>query len=656
MSSKVKRVWVGCVSLLFAANAAAQRDNPRLPAPSDRYAVVIGVSKYDDKQGIGDLKGADNDARELKAALQKYAGFPEKNITLLTSDQSDNKKSTRANINREVAKMATNAGNGLMLFAFSGHGMSKNGKALLLPSEIILKDAHPYEDLESVTIESVVQKLRNASQALLFVDACREGQQEDRFTQEFVENLGSQMLTNNVSGIFLSTGNEGLSFELPDEKMGVFTWVVTQELANAANNNTQLSLGALRQHLEDRVPGLAERYNKKQKPYVMIAGYKAESLVLAGPPNDASRMTPLSAPPGLAVLMSEDGKQMLVTDLKTGSVSTYARTDANPVITAPIRDERLVPLWGTTLLIASDSEIYVADEKRGGVFVFGSDVNQSVRDFIEFNSGKPGEMIVAPHRQEVYVIDKAKQCVVVIDVRTHKLIRQFQTGNTPKAIAITPDERKLYVANEQPAPQGTISVIDLDSKQTKKSISDVNCPEALAITPDGALLYVVTQCGLGEDPVFVIDTRTDTKVDDKTIPGMAVGSSIAIAPSGDKLYVARSGFYTRDSSGRPLSVPDQVSIIDTKTNKLEASYPMNAYLFATTPDGKYLIAGDGPRLNFMETKTERVVKTIQFDTIPAGVAVGRNKDKTGFVCYVWLPEENRLFFTGLSGILPVSRN
>ena len=185
----------------------------------------------------------------------------------------------------------------------------------------------------------------------------------------------------------------------------------------------------------------------------------------------------------------------------------------------------------------------------------------------------------------------------------------------------------------------------------------MGCPEGLAIAPDGIYLYVVTQCGAGEDPVFVIDTRTDTKVETKTIPGLAVGSSIVIAPTGEKLYVARSGFYTRDSStGRPLSVPDQVSVINTKSNKVEASHPMNAILFATSPDGKYLIAGDGPRLNFIDTTTFLVVKTIQFDATPAGVVVIRNKEKTGLLCYVWLPEENRLFFTSLTGVLPVSQN
>jgi DNA-binding beta-propeller fold protein YncE len=658
MITRAKAIFLACVSVLFTTNAAAQKDIPKLPPPSDRYAVIVGVSSYDDKLGIGKLTGADNDAKALKAALVMYAGFPGDQISLLTSDQTGDRKSTRTNINREVARMATFAANGMMLFAFSGHGIETNGKALLLPSEIILRDAHPYEEDQAVTVESVVQKLRKAKQSLVFIDACRQGSQENRLSQEFKQAF---TLTG-IYGLFLSTGvsesdgYQALAYELPEEKMGVFTWVVTQELEIAANSNTPLTLGLLKQHLDSRVPDLVAKYGKTQRPDGTIGGFGAEFLVLVGPSNEASRMTPLPGLPGLALLLSEDGKIIQVTDQKSGRAMTYVRTeDVAPTVPRIASDESLASLWSSKLLMAPNSEIYVADEKKGGVIVFGSDVNQGARHFIDFNTGKPSQMVIAARRQKVYVVDQAKQSVGVIDMKTHTLIGQFPTGNYPVAMAITPDERKLYVANQQPAPQGTITVIDLEAGRGMPSISDVNCPQGLAIAPDGIHLYVTTQCGAGEDPVFVIDTRTDTKV--KTIPGLAVGSSIAITPSGEKLYVARSGFYTRDSAtGRPLSVPDQVSVINTRTYKLEGSHPMNAILFATTPDGKYLIAGDGPRLNFIDTTTDSVVKTIQFDTAPAGVVVSRNKDKTGLLCYVWLPEENRLFFTALTGLLPVSRN
>ena len=124
MNSKV--ILLGCLLLLLTNSAAAQRDIPKLPKVSDRYAVIVGVSNYDDKDGIGALDGADKDARTLSDVLKKYAGIPEDQITLLTSDQTGKRKSISANINAALTNMSNKAANGLMIFAFSGHGIYQN--------------------------------------------------------------------------------------------------------------------------------------------------------------------------------------------------------------------------------------------------------------------------------------------------------------------------------------------------------------------------------------------------------------------------------------------------------------------------------------------------------------------------------------------------
>jgi len=515
---------------------------------------------------------------------------------------------------------------------------------------------------------------------LILLDACRggpleaKGNAQDKVTREFIDafdlkraNVGVEAFaTLYATGTYEPDKNDGLAYQLSKEEMGVFTWVVTDELRMAGQYKYQLTLATLKSRLEVRVPDLVMKYvdsRKRQKPYSIVEGYKADELVLAGPvERDPTGLMPIS---GLTVLISRDGEQLHVTDQKTGQVSVYARTNgrsglmvkARPALAvAYVSKEISIPLWGSRLLIAPNSEIYIADERRGGIIVFDPGVSRGEHFFIDLNSGRPEQMVVAPQRGEVYVIDGATETVGIIDVKEHKLVHRFQKQNTPRAIAVTPDERKLYIANEQPVPQGSISVIDLKSRQPLQSISGVNCPEGLAVSPDGRYLYVSTQCGSGEDPVFVVDTRTDTVID--AIPGLAVGlASIAITPNGEKLYVARGNFSVRDSStGRLLSFPDQLSVIDTKTHQVTMSRPMNVHLFASTPDGKYVLAVDGTRLNFIDTKTDTVVKTIQFDTTPSGIAVGRSDNKTSLLCYVWLPEENRLFFTGLSGVLPISRN
>lgn len=67
------------------------------PIKTKRWALVIGVDQYRDGQ-INALKGSVNDARNLASALVRYAGFPQDQVIVLTTDQPDERQPTRINI------------------------------------------------------------------------------------------------------------------------------------------------------------------------------------------------------------------------------------------------------------------------------------------------------------------------------------------------------------------------------------------------------------------------------------------------------------------------------------------------------------------------------------------------------------------------------
>src|SRR6476469_6179152 len=82
----------------------AQNNNERhlnlsaLPRMAKRFALVIGVDEYQDKQ-INKLEGASNDAKMLATTLTQYCGFPADQVTTLTVDQQlPERRPTRANI------------------------------------------------------------------------------------------------------------------------------------------------------------------------------------------------------------------------------------------------------------------------------------------------------------------------------------------------------------------------------------------------------------------------------------------------------------------------------------------------------------------------------------------------------------------------------
>ena len=91
-----------------------------------RYAIVIGVSAYDDD--IATLPNAKNDAYRLHLILQKHSGFDADRVYLLANgfDSATDVQTTpptRSNILSKVQYVCKNAGpDDLIVLYFAGHG------------------------------------------------------------------------------------------------------------------------------------------------------------------------------------------------------------------------------------------------------------------------------------------------------------------------------------------------------------------------------------------------------------------------------------------------------------------------------------------------------------------------------------------------------
>src|SRR5258708_31395257 len=121
---KTKLLSVLAISAAFilplvfaAAKSTAQIPDParqlqqlepvkELPSKGKRWALVIGVDKYSDPQ-ISPLKGSDNDARLIADSLVRYAGFPQDQVILLSTDQPAERQPTRVNILRRLSNLST---------------------------------------------------------------------------------------------------------------------------------------------------------------------------------------------------------------------------------------------------------------------------------------------------------------------------------------------------------------------------------------------------------------------------------------------------------------------------------------------------------------------------------------------------------------------
>ncbi|HEX8686151.1 MAG TPA: caspase family protein, partial [Pyrinomonadaceae bacterium] len=267
----------------------------RLPAESNRWAVVVGVDEFSDKK-IRSLRGAANDAGMLKEVLSTQAGFPEDHIHLLASDQPGDHQPTRANILYWLSALAGRVKeDGLLLMAFSSHGITRQGEGYLFASDSRTSDDPEFLEESALSVTRLRERIlkTGAGQVVLLLDACRSTPGEVRAGETGSEPLSAAF----VKGFNFDTRNRGVrafsifhatdvgkyAYEFKEERQGYFTWAVVKGLkGEAANERGEVTLQGLVDYVEEVVPRkvLAD-LGKEQIPIHEIKGYKTSKLVLS---------------------------------------------------------------------------------------------------------------------------------------------------------------------------------------------------------------------------------------------------------------------------------------------------------------------------------------------------------------------------------------
>ena len=188
-------------------------------------------------------------------------------------------------------------------------------------------------------------------------------------------------------------------------------------------------------------------------------------------------------------------------------------------------------------------------------------------------------------------------------------------GRGPIDVAVSPNGRRLYVANHY---SGSVSVLDADSLDLIATANVGGNPWAVAVSPDGTRVYVTNVSGY----LSVIDTFNHAEV---ARPNLGGGRgrlySVAVHPDGHEAYVSVDNYC--DSSG----CYPRILVLDTGTNQWISSIVIDspAYYDALelNADGSRLFAGAYQRnaVLTIDTTSRRVLNGVSLADKAAGVAV-----------------------------------
>ena len=192
----------------------------------------------------------------------------------------------------------------------------------------------------------------------------------------------------------------------------------------------------------------------------------------------------------------------------------------------------------------------------------------------------------------VWSVNTDSNTVSVMEVAADKnrKVAEVPVGTEPRCVAITPDNRKVYVTN---AVSGDVSVLDAATYAVRKTIPVGAEPTGCALNFDGTKLYV---SNLSSGSVSVIDTYYDTV--SKTIPDVgAKPSAIALAEAGGKTKVYVTQFLAQlvddarsveQKEGRDDGRDGRVTVIDAGTDTVTKTIHLTAKATGFKSDGSTL--------------------------------------------------------------------
>jgi len=264
-----------------------------LPIRAKRWALVIGVDQYRDGQ-INALKGSVNDAHNLANALVSYAGFPQDQVIVLTTDQPEERQPTRINILTYLSNLASLVPkDGLLLVSFAGHGIERAGQAYLIPSDARLSHDVSLLEESAVSVTRMHDRIKaiGVGQVIVLLDACRN---DPGGRSDAPNNLSAAYTKFNFDvrnrevqafATLYATAIGQRAYEYTEKRQGYFTWAVVEGLkGGAANERGEVTLSALVKYIQDNVPkriAIDLGAYQQQKPFAIIEGYRADDLVIA---------------------------------------------------------------------------------------------------------------------------------------------------------------------------------------------------------------------------------------------------------------------------------------------------------------------------------------------------------------------------------------
>jgi YVTN family beta-propeller protein len=262
----------------------------------------------------------------------------------------------------------------------------------------------------------------------------------------------------------------------------------------------------------------------------------------------------------LNMVLSNDGRYLLVTTNGNGdqTIDVIDLQIGQSVQTVSVKKSWLGLAFapdGKRFFVSGgdDNEVMVFDfaagkaEQSGKIILGGADYHKlGDRERAEARRKGLGEfafpagIAVTPDGKRLYVAENLTSKVAVIDLATRQVITKIAVGEYPYDCEISGDGSRVYVSNWG---SRSVAVIDAANNQVVNNIPVGDHPNDLELTRDGKTLYVANA---NSNTVSVVDTAQMKEIEAISTalhPKSPIGSTpnaVALSPDEKTLYIANA--------------------------------------------------------------------------------------------------------------------
>ncbi|WP_395310262.1 hypothetical protein V4U86_05420 [Mycobacterium sp. AMU20-3851] len=231
--------------------------------------------------------------------------------------------------------------------------------------------------------------------------------------------------------------------------------------------------------------------------------------------------------------------------------------------------------------------------------------------------GEPFAVAVTDDRAFVVISAAEADAIGVIDTRTNAVVATYPLAFTVTAVAAAPDGKRAYAAR---AGQDHVDVAVIDVTAERVGTIDIalgatSVIDSLALDPSGRRLYVAVTTSTGSRLV-VVDTETA-----KARKSIALG-----APIRDLAVAADGTVYVLTSD---LEARGVIEVIDPKTFAITASIGAGTLpiQMALSANGALAYVVDYDQVAVLCTVTREIVETITVGARPMAAALNTPGDR-----------------------------